>query len=249
MGVTMRAHTSARVAKKGRFSVRAFAGLALLLLGLGGTPEAVAEEVAGLLRLRPPPEVLTTPRDPLEFLDDLTPVMPRPVVIMTRRDAVAQEILANTRSLSEAEALRTAQALCHEAETLGWDPFLFVAVIHIESYFDHLAVSRVGAEGLMQLMPVTAEWMAAQLELSWPDRQSFDPVLNVRLGAQYLAYLKREFRGLDEILTAYNRGPKATRYLLEKYGSVPRPIQELYAGRVLERYQRLRAIYGYLPTG
>ena len=60
---------------------------------------------------------------------------------------------------------RTAQALCEEADELGYDPLMFLALIHVESNYNHLAISYVGAEGLMQLMPPTAEWTAERYGL------------------------------------------------------------------------------------
>lgn len=220
--------------------------VALLLQALGVSARAVAEEVTALLAPAPA-SVLTTPRDPADFLADMIAVMPRPVILFTRQDAVAHELLLHTRTLSELDALRTSQALCDEAEALDWDPLLFVAIIYVESYFDHLAVSYAGAEGLMQLLPPTAEWMAERLRLAWPDGHTFDPVLNVRLGAHYLAYLHQQFHGLDATLTAYNRGPSATRYLLRKYGRLPASVEEFYAAKVLARYHELQARYGHLP--
>jgi soluble lytic murein transglycosylase len=192
---------------------------------------------------------LTDPRDPKDFVADLEIIMPRPTIVLTRQDAVTQELLKFSRTMSTRDVLRTAQALNEEAEALGYDPLLLLALIHVESFYDHLALSPVGAEGLMQLMPPTAEWMAGRLRLRWDEGHTFDPVLNVRLGAQYLAYLHREFGRMDYALTAYNRGPQATRFLVDRFGSLPAPVYDFYAGRVLGYYEKLKAMYGKLPMG
>ncbi len=210
------------------------------------TPLASADEVVNALR---PSAALTTERDPWDFAATLSPAMTRPVVALDLEDAVARELLRSSRTLSEADALRTAITLVEEARRLEWDPLLFVAVIHIESDYDHLAISNRGAEGLMQLMPETAEWMAERLAIDWPDSHSFDPALNVKLGAQYLAHLSHQFRNLDQTLTAYNRGPKATRYILHTHGRLPPPIRDFYAAKVLKRYRLLRETYGHLTVG
>lgn len=189
-------------------------------------------------------------RDPLAFAEDLAVLMPAPVVALNREDAVAQVLLLGTKTMTPAEVMQVARALNEEASALGYDPLIFVALIRIESNFNHLAISPVGAEGLMQLMPPTAAWMADRHDMEWPDKHSFDPVLNVRLGARYLAHLNRRFRGhMDLALTAYNRGPTATRYLLRKYGELPKDIRDFYATKVLEEYRDLRATYGHLPVG
>jgi soluble lytic murein transglycosylase-like protein len=224
--------------------------LGILVVGtaLGSSAQALADRVAWVFE-GSDAAVLSTPRDPSDFIRDLDVVLPRPVVVLSRQDAIARELLTYTRTMSATDALRVSQALCEEAEALGWDPLLFLAVIHVESYYDHLAVSPVGAEGLMQLMPYTAEWMAERVDLSWPDNHSFDPVLNVQLGARYLDRLGHEFARIDLILTAYNRGPRATRFITSRNGGrLPSDIRDFYATKVLDKYEKLRKAYGHLPV-
>lgn len=218
----------------------------VLVIAMHPTTRAVAEN---MLADDSSMVALSDPRDPKEFVNDLAIVMPRPTIVLTRQDAVAQELLKFSRTMSTQDVLRTAQAISEESERLGYDPLLFLALIHIESFYDHLALSPVGAEGLMQLMPPTAEWMASRLQLRWDEGHTFDPVLNVRLGAQYLAYLHREFGRMDYALTAYNRGPHATRYLVDRFGRLPAPVYDFYAAKVLGYYEKLKATYGKLPMG
>ncbi|MBI5507845.1 MAG: lytic transglycosylase domain-containing protein [Deltaproteobacteria bacterium] len=229
------------------FWARAGLALAVGALAVASTPHAVADEVAGLLRARSRVGAWA-PRDPGEFAAGLEVVLPRPVVVLNRQDAVAAELLQHARTLGERDGLRVAQALCDEATRLGFDPLLFLAIIHVESYYDHLAISPRGAEGLMQIMPETALWTAAETNLDWPDSHSFDPVLNVRLGARYFDHLRHEFPRLEVALTAYNRGPKATRYILRQHGRLPSDVVDFYAAKITERYRRLTAQYGALPA-
>ena len=233
-------------ASLGKSNANWVSAMLLLVLVLGTGARAVADDVVGTWRGNTA-TAFTESRDPDDFMADMAPVLPPPVVLMTREDAVAQEILGNSKTMSEAQALRTAQALCDEARRLGYDPLVFLAVIHIESYYNHLAISPVGAEGLMQLMPGTAEYMAERGKMAWPDRHSFDPVLNVRLGVRYLVELNHEFGRMDYALTAYNRGPHATRYILANYGELPAAVRDFYSGPVLGRYRILLASYGHLP--
>lgn len=237
----------ANTAKTRRSLGPALAAVTLVVLALGVGAQAIADGAVGPVG-EGAQAMLVSDRDPDAFLADIAPASQPPVVLFTREDAVAREIMVNSRTLSQGQAMHTAQALCQEARRLGYDPLLFLAVIYVESSYNHLALSPVGAEGLMQLMPGTAEFLAGRGKLNWSDRQSFDPVLNVRLGVRYIAELNRMFhQHMDVALTAYNRGPANTRFIMQHHGALPAKVREFYAGRVLEKYRHLKAAYGSLP--
>jgi soluble lytic murein transglycosylase-like protein len=95
---------------------------------------------------------------------------------------------------------RWERELLHAATAADLDPALVLAVVVRESAGDPDAVSRRGAQGLMQLMPPTAR----ELGVSDPA----DPLQNLQGGARYLAGLLRRYDGdLDLALAAYNAGP------------------------------------------
>ena len=87
------------------------------------------------------------------------------------------------------------------------DPALVYALARLESNFDPGAVSPVGARGLMQLMPVTAGYLAGDRVSS---KRLHDPAINLELGQQYVAYLGAQ-GAIDEdlirLLASYNCGP------------------------------------------
>ena len=109
------------------------------------------------------------------------------------------------------------------------DPLLVHAVISVESRYRPDAVSRAGAQGLMQLMPGTARMLGVA--------DPFDPRANVEGGVAYLRRLADEF-GTVLALAAYNAGPGAVR----KHGGVP-PFPETrgFVRSVLLALIRLRA--------
>ncbi len=107
------------------------------------------------------------------------------------------------------------------------DPALVRAVIKAESNFNHRAVSPVGAQGLMQLMPATA----SQLQVD----DAFHPEKNIEGGVRYLSYLIKLYRGnLTLALAAYNAGEGA----VAKYHNQVPPYRETrnYIKRVLSFY-------------
>lgn len=116
------------------------------------------------------------------------------------------------------------------AATWQVDPSLVKAIIANESGFDANATSKVGAAGLMQLMPATAQSVGVQ--------NSYDPAQNVAGGTRYLKGLLDRFNGDVRLaVAAYNAGPGA----VEKYGDVP-PYAETqnYVQNVLGSYAKYR---------
>jgi soluble lytic murein transglycosylase-like protein len=112
----------------------------------------------------------------------------------------------------------------------GVDESIVRAIIHAESAFNPNALSRVGAQGLMQLMPATARRFGVG--------NSFDAAQNIRGGVQYLAFLLKRFNGdLTLAAAGYNAGEGA----VDKYKGVP-PYSETqrYVQRVAVLAQRYR---------
>ncbi len=92
------------------------------------------------------------------------------------------------------------QLIDRVADQVSLAPELIRSVVHAESDFTADAVSAAGAQGLMQLMPATAEELGV--------RDSFDPLQNLLGGSRYLKQLLDKYDGdLDHALAAYNWGP------------------------------------------
>lgn len=136
--------------------------------------------------------------------------------------------------------VRATRAKSKVRETSAWDldieeasekykiPHELVrAVIVAESNFDPGAVSPVGARGLMQLMPATAEEMFVT--------DSHDPVQNIHGGVRYLRILANQFNGdIVRTVAAYNAGPEAVR----KAKGIPRFAEtQGYVKKVIRLYR------------
>ena len=90
-----------------------------------------------------------------------------------------------------------------------------------ESEFNPNAGSKVGAQGLMQLMPGTARLIARQYRMPFRPDNLKDPHYNVQLGAAHLADLVGDFGGSYVLtLVAYNAGPRRAREWTEEFGDI-----------------------------
>jgi soluble lytic murein transglycosylase-like protein len=121
-----------------------------------------------------------------------------------------------------------------EARRAGLEPSLIVSLIHVESSGNPRAISKVGAMGLMQLLPGTAEAMSAELGIAWEGPDSlYDPNFNVRLGVYYLGKLVTRFENLDTALAAYNWGPTHIARVIRKGSALPvRYSESVHRARV-----------------
>lgn len=120
--------------------------------------------------------------------------------------------------------------IARAAREFGVEESVVRAIIHAESAYRPTAVSRVGAQGLMQLMPATAQRFGVE--------DAFDAGQNIRGGVQYLAWLLKRYRGdLTLAAAGYNAGEGA----VDRHGGVP-PYRETrqYVQRVALLADRYR---------
>ena len=96
---------------------------------------------------------------------------------------------------------------------------LVYAVIKQESAFDSKAISRVGARGMMQIMPATANIVSKQLKLNYSKKRlTSDVQYNVSLGSYYLYSLIEDYDSYLLALIGYNAGPRRVKRWIKKFG-------------------------------
>lgn len=118
------------------------------------------------------------------------------------------------------------------SEKFNMEPSLIKAVIKTESGFDHTAVSSKGAQGLMQLMPGTADAM----EVDDP----YNPEKNIFGGTKYLSKMMERYNNDVKLaLAAYNAGPER----VDEYNGIP-PFKETntFIARVMKYYNQYQTV-------
>jgi soluble lytic murein transglycosylase len=174
------------------------------------------------------------------------------------RATFAQNAALSTTDVQEMTyPLGTLQRLA-TSDFHGLDPLLIGALIMAESNWNPHAFSRVGARGLMQLMPDTGRRVAEGVGVAVSsDEQLFDPTLNIRLGVTYLSELSRRFEGRTVlVLASYNAGEdQVSKWWSRRDGedieefiaNIPFRETRRYVQRVYSYYAEYQRIYRGLP--
>src|SRR3990167_8228673 len=103
------------------------------------------------------------------------------------------------------------------------EPTFVAGVMYTESHFNKDATSRVGARGLMQIMPATGASIAKRVgDNSYNVDKLFDPETNIRYGSWYLRYLMDNYGEINAVLAGYNGGGAVgDRYVVSREAGIP----------------------------
>ena len=148
------------------------------------------------------PEVVRTKTETIVRMVDV----PR---VSENYDVQVEEIKSTLNKSKLKHILIYIEALCWE---YGVDYEMVKAVIQTESDWNHKAVSTSGAIGLMQVLPSTA-----MSEFKTPEKDLYDPYVNVTVGIKYLSELNEHFDDMESTLTAYSHGPTVTKKYSNNY--------------------------------
>jgi len=140
------------------------------------------------------------------------------------------------------------------AEDNGLEPAYVASVILAESSYRPEAVSSVGAQGLMQIMPKTGEWIAGKFDEDYLEGSLFDPATNIRYGCWYLGFLMDRYDGSMRCASAAYHAGQGTvdKWLKDPMYSadgktldtIPSEATGPYVERILKYYEGYEEIYG-----
>jgi len=163
------------------------------------------------------------------------------------RHAIEEELLAEEEENIEEEAVYDPSAVPFEADfrrcapSIGWDWEMLASVAYHESRFNPNTVSPGGAQGLMQLMPVTG------MKFGLTDSTFFNPADNIAAGCKYIARLQHFFEDIADtteqtkfVLASYNAGPSHiydAQALARKYGADPQKWDDVEYYLSLLKYE------------
>lgn len=133
------------------------------------------------------------------------------------------------------------------------EPELVAAVIYSESHFNPDSVSRVGARGLMQIMPPTGGSIASDLGVAnYNPDILFDPETNIRFGSYYLRELLDNYNNdVNAALAGYNGGwVVGDRYVVARDAGLPNETKNYIAtvDAAIEMYKKLYSNELYIPN-
>lgn len=163
------------------------------------------------------------------------------------RESLIERILAERAGHLEGRVRSSiADAVIRAENRHGIDALLLIAIAEQESHYRPRAVSRFGAVGLMQLLPPTAEDVAARNKIQWHGEESLTtPSISVDIASAYLEELYDRFGSWPLALAAYHNGPTRVGVALDD----GRTVRSGYAGRVLRCHRALSAIYASMQAG
>ena len=157
------------------------------------------------------------------------------------------------RSFIQAYPMEYTDLIRRYAGDNGLEPAYVASVILAESSYDPQAVSSVNAQGLMQILPDTGEWIAGKFDETYVEGCLFDPDTNLRYGCWYLGFLMDRYGGdMTCASSAYHQGQGTVDKWLRDPSisedgltltSIPSDATKTYVQRILKYYEKYEKRY------
>ncbi len=141
---------------------------------------------------------------------------------------------------TDKEEAELTEVISSECNKYDYDPLFLLSLILTESSFRNYQVSPRGAEGLMQIRPLTGRSLAGKIGVDWKGGQTLQqPELNIRMGSLHLFELILKFKDVRKALISYNLGETA----LKSRMSLNKPLPKIYLDKVMNNYEMLKERY------
>ncbi len=156
----------------------------------------------------------------------------------SEKSAVVEQVVSYLKGknvdMREDKLKEVIHTVCDESQQHDLDYRLALAVIKVESNFNHDVVSRKGARGLFQIKPSLAKYIAKDAGVTWNGTKCLhEPDNNIKLGIYHLSKLVEDFKNLPAALHAYNAGESRIRARQAGNGEP----KSAYTKRVLKEYR------------
>ncbi len=149
------------------------------------------------------------------------------------KNFISKKVKASLPEKYQAHSQKITETLISQSNLYSMDPLFVVALIENESKFNPKALGHFGEQGLMQIKPSTAKWLAKKYKLAWGTHYSlYNPIQNLKFGVAYLDYLRKKFHGSGQFyVEAYNMGPQRTYDALKRH-----EVRKTYQHQVQAHY-------------
>jgi len=146
---------------------------------------------------------------------------------------ILQKVKSSLPEHYRMRSLKVSETIITQANLYNMDPMFLVALIENESKFDPKALGQFGEQGLMQIKPTTAKWIAHKYHLAWGKQYSlYNPVHNLKFGVAYLDYLRKKYHGSGQFyVEAYNMGPQRMNGVMKRH-----EVRKTYQKQVQAHY-------------
>jgi len=140
------------------------------------------------------------------------------------------------KNLSQDDLKQLADLINNNSNKYNIEPELILAIITVESSFNKNAVSKVGAKGLMQIMPATFIEAANELGLNYKSVECiYDIENNINIGTYYLSKMLNKYNNdIKLAVLAYNWGP----YNIDKFIRNKQSVPSFYYNKVMDHYKK-----------
>ncbi len=156
------------------------------------------------------------------------------------KNFIVKKVKASLPERYQSRSHKISDTLVAQATLYNMDPLFLVALIENESKFNPKALGQHGEQGLMQIKPSTAKWIAQKYQLAWSKQYSlYNPIQNIKFGVAYLDYLRKKFNGSGQFyVEAYNLGPQRMHEVMKRH-VVRKTYQHLVRANYLVLYEQI----------